>query len=111
MTTRPAPTVDLNGQTLAVRGHVDAGNVVTLREQGEVLIAKAGGPLTVDLSALDSAHSVVLSMLLCWQRCAHQHQFSLVFQGFSDRLLSLAALSNLNGPLLGEQIPGFTSQS
>src|SRR5690554_7911588 len=59
-----------------------------------------------DLSGLATAHSVVLSMLLCWHRLALEKQQSLTFQGASDRLLSLAALSNLE-----DQIPGFATHS
>jgi len=45
-------------------------------------------------------------MLLCWHRLALEKQQSLTFQGASDRLLSLAALSNLE-----DQIPGFATHS
>ncbi|NWO06144.1 MAG: STAS domain-containing protein [Alteromonadaceae bacterium] len=98
----PAPRVALEGQTLAVSGEVDADSVIALRKAGERLISQATGPLTVDLSALATAHSAVLSMLLCWQRLAIQRSLQLAFRGGSERLVSLAALSNLD-----DQIPGF----
>ncbi|MGB2110114.1 MULTISPECIES: STAS domain-containing protein [Marinobacter] len=101
-----APAVELSGNTLAVTGEVNADTVIALRKQGEQLIGAASGPLTVDLSGLATAHSVVLSMLLCWHRLALEKQQSLTFQGASDRLLSLAALSNLE-----DQIPGFATHS
>jgi|SRR5690554_852068 len=101
-----APMVILDGVTLRVTGSVDADSVIALRKQGEQLIAGAKSPLTVDLTDLDTAHSVVLSMLLCWHRLALKHQLSLTFEGASDRLLSLAALSNLQ-----DQIPGFATHS
>jgi len=43
----------------------------------------------------------VLSMLLCWQRLAHQTGITLSFRGVSSRLASLAALSNLDDQLTG----------
>jgi phospholipid transport system transporter-binding protein len=97
-----APRVTLSGPVLAVTGDVDAESVIGLRAQGETLIRGATGPLTVDLSELGTAHSVVLSMLLCWQRLAQQLQRPMTFRGASERLVSLAALSNLQN-----QIPGF----
>lgn len=104
--TGAAPTVELDGLVLRVAGEVDADSVVTLRNRGEQLINAASGPLTVDLSGLVTAHSVVLSMLLCWHRLALKNQTELSFDGASDRLRSLAALSNLH-----DQIPGFASHS
>jgi len=100
--TRPTPSVTLAGPVLAVTGEVDADSVIALRAQGETLIRQATGPLTIDLSGLATAHSVVLSMLLCWQRLARELQCPLTFRGASQRLVSLAALSNLQ-----HQIPGF----
>jgi len=96
----------LEGNCISVAGKVDADTVLVLREQGERLIAEAGKPLTVDLSGLETAHSVVLSMLLCWHRLALEKECPLNFTGASDRLLSLAALSNLDA-----QIPGLASHS
>ncbi|GHD54071.1 phospholipid transport system transporter-binding protein [Marinobacter persicus] len=100
----PAPRVTLDGQVLTVSGEVDADNVMPLRAEGERLIRQASGALVVDLSGLATAHSAVLSMLLCWQRLAGRHQRQLTFRGAGQRLVSLAALSNLD-----DQIPGFAS--
>ena len=101
-----APQVRLADGVLMVTGAVSAETVVALRGQGEALIRAAAGNLVVDLDGLATAHSVVLSMLLCWHRLALEKQQSLTFQGASDRLLSLAALSNLE-----DQIPGFATHS
>ncbi|MDO3720363.1 STAS domain-containing protein [Marinobacter sp. chi1] len=96
------PSVTLNGTTLSVAGEVNAETVMSLRSRGEALIRSARSPLAVDLAGLEAAHSVVLSMLLCWQRAAGESGATLTFQNASDRLRSLAALSNLD-----RQIPGF----
>ena len=89
------PGAELREQVLIVQGEVSATNVLPLRSQGEALIASAKGDLVVDLQGLESAHSVVLSMLLCWHRLASERGFSLSFRGANEGLLSLAALSNL----------------
>lgn len=101
-----SPMVTLEGASLRVSGEVDAVSVVALRKQGEKLIGGAEGSLAVDISGLATAHSVVLSMLMCWHRLALSKQLALSFEGASDRLLSLAALSNLEA-----RLPGFTAHS
>ena len=101
-----APGIVRDGATLRVTGDVDADTVLALRKQGEQEIQQADGTLEVDLSVLGTAHSVVLSMLLCWQRLALSRHCHLSFTGASERLRSLAALSNLQ-----DQIPGFAEYS
>jgi len=101
-----APQVRLVDEVLVVSGEVSADTVVALRKQGEKLVRAATGNLVVDLDGLATAHSVVLSMLLCWQRLAHQAGIALTFRGVSARLASLAALSNLD-----DQLAGFGPES
>ncbi|MCK0107083.1 STAS domain-containing protein [Marinobacter sp. S0848L] len=100
------PDVSLDGSVLSVAGEVDASSVLELRKQGEKLVSGAQGSLTVDLAGLQTAHSAILSMLMCWQRLAQTKQVSLAFEGASERLQSLAALSNLDAHL-----PGFSPHS
>lgn len=95
------PDVRLDNGCLRVVGDIDPETVVTVRRHGEALIAKGSGELEVDLSGLGVAHSVVLSLLLCWARHARTCQRSLVFTGASERLRSLASLSGLRRHLQG----------
>lgn len=95
------PRVQLSEDALIVSGEVTPETVVGLRNEGEKLIRSASADLVIDLGGLVTAHSVVLSMLLCWQRLAHQAGISLSFRGVSGRLASLAALSNLDDQLAG----------
>jgi phospholipid transport system transporter-binding protein len=95
------PRVQLSDGALAVSGEVTPDTVVSLRNEGEKLIRSVSGDLVIDLDGLVTAHSVVLSMLLCWQRLAHQAGITLSFRGVSGRLASLAALSNLDDQLVG----------
>ncbi len=99
-------TVSLDGDKLTVSGNIDPLTVVALREEGETLILGSKTDLVVDLTAMSTAHSVVLSLLLCWQRLARGRSQTLHFTGVSERLGSLAALSGLD-----EQLPGFPSQA
>jgi phospholipid transport system transporter-binding protein len=101
--TAMAPRVEMTNDILVVTGDVDAESVVTLRSKGEAVIRSAAVDLTVDLEGLETAHSVVLSMLLCWQRLAASLGVDLTYRGVSERLLSLAALSHLD-----DHLPGFT---
>lgn len=97
-----APTA---GQ-LRVTGTVDPDNVLALRAEGERLISASQpgseAPLTVKLDDLETASSIVLSLLLGWQRLALSEHKPLAFSGVSDRLRSLAALSGLD-----HHLPGF----
>lgn len=89
------PSVQLEAGVLSVSGAIDAHNVAPLRAEGERLIAATSEGVVVDLAGLATTHSVILSMLLCWARLAEKQGVSLSFIGAPDRLVSLAALSNL----------------
>lgn len=90
-----APQVQLEAGVLSVSGAIDAHNVAPVRAEGERLIAASSSALDVNLEGLCTAHSVILSMLFCWSRLAEKQGVSLVFTGAPERLVALAALSNL----------------
>lgn len=89
------PHVQLDAGVLSVFGAIDAHTVVPLRAEGERLIKTASNRLVVNLQGLSTTHSVILSMLLCWFRLAEKQGVALTFQNAPERLISLAALSNL----------------
>ncbi|MGK0524474.1 MAG: phospholipid transport system transporter-binding protein [Pseudomonadales bacterium] len=92
------PTAELIEGVLSVSGAIDAHTVIPLRAEGERLIKTASEnlkSLVVDLSGLSTTHSAALSMLLCWSRLAEKQGVSLSFSDAPERLISLAALSNL----------------
>ena len=92
---------------LRVTGDISPGNVCEIRNEGERLIAeKNQDVVVVDLSGLGAAHSVVLSLLLCWLRLARSRNQSLSLEGAGDRLRSLARLSGLN-----QHLPGIAEPS
>lgn len=96
------PRLQLAGDRLSVSGDITPTNVRDIRGEGERLIAghgrsaSPGESLVVDLSGLGAAHSVVLSLLLCWLRLARSQNHSLRLEGMGERLRSLAALSGLD---------------
>ena len=96
----------LDGETLSVSGAVDPMTVVAIRREGEKWILASKSDLQVDLSSMGAAHSVVLSLLLCWHRLAVARGQTLRFTGVGERLNSLAALSGLD-----HQLPGFSELS
>jgi len=91
-----APRVELRDSEMIVTGEVNAASVIALRQQGEQLISGIRDDLVVDVSGLETAHSVVLSMMLCWERLARKQGMGLSFRGINGRLASLASLSNLS---------------
>lgn len=90
---------------LALAGEVTAASAPALRARGEALIrsARESGrqTLTLDLAGLATASSIVLSLLLCWQRHARAQGLALTYTGTGDRLCALAGLGNLEPHLPG----------
>lgn len=97
------PSISPHGDgALVVVGHVTADNVVALRKEGERQLRTLGSEVEIDLTGVENAHSIMLSLLLCWQRAAIARHQKLCYSGISDRLFSLCALSGLS-----EHLPGF----
>jgi len=103
MTAGAAPSIRQEADsTLAVCGQVTADNVVALRSEGERWLGALGQEVGINLAGVENAHSIVLSLLLCWQRAANARNQTLIYSGISERLLSLCALSGLS-----QHLPGF----
>ena len=98
-----SPRLTLMDNRLSVTGDITPDNAVAIRGEGERLIAAKNQEVVVDLSGLGAAHSVVLSLLLCWMRLARSRGQRLSFEGVDAQLGSLAALSGL-----GEHLPGLS---
>ena len=95
----PEPRLSLSGNRLLVTGDIKPDNVVAIRTEGEHLIAGQTRGLVIDLSGLGAAHSVVLSLLLCWLRLAGSRHQAIHLEDMGERLRSLAALSGLDNHL------------
>ena len=92
----PEAQLTLTGNRLRITGDIKPGNVVAIRNEGEHLIAGQNQGLVIDLSGLGAAHSVVLSLVLCWLRLAGSRHQAMHLEGMGDRLRSLAVLSGLD---------------
>ncbi|HET8848729.1 MAG TPA: STAS domain-containing protein [Marinobacter sp.] len=101
MTGQPA-ALSVRGDTLMLSGQIDSGSVMDVRRKGEALLADNAVLTRVNVSGVETASSVVLSLMLSWLRHAASRQRMLVFEGANERLRALAALSNLH-----HQLPGF----
>ncbi len=103
MTGGAAPSIRQEADsTLAVCGQVTADNVVVLRSEGERWLGSLGREVEINLAGVENAHSIVLSLLLCWQRAAKACNQNLIYSGISERMLSLCALSGLS-----QHLPSF----
>lgn len=99
-----APAIhQIDDHKFAVSGQVDSSSVLALRAEGERLIGACQPEqnLCIDLADLATASSIVLSLLLCWQRQATARKVTLQYSGVGERLRALASLSNLDKHLSG----------
>ncbi|SFR51788.1 phospholipid transport system transporter-binding protein [Marinobacter daqiaonensis] len=96
-------SVTEEGNRLILGGVVTADNALALRQQGERWLSSRtrGDRLSVDLSAVESASSVLLSLLLCWLREARRMNLTLAVKGASGQLLELSRLNGVSHWLTG----------
>lgn len=89
-------SAESEGNRFALSGRITADNVLAVRKRGEAWLASlpSGTSARVDLSAVTTASSVLLSLLLCLHRRAGRQQVTLDFIGTPD---DLSGLSRLNG--------------
>ena len=81
-------------------GDVDVWNTPVLVEQGwQLLVSQAEKELVIDMSAVGQADSSALAMLLSWLRRAQGRNMQLAFCGFSDDLLALARVCDIESML------------
>lgn len=81
---------------IVLSGELDHNTVVEARQTGERWLAETTGTCRFSLKGLESAHSGVLSLLLCLIRYAERHQRSIVFADMPDRLYDMARMSGLD---------------
>lgn len=91
------------GERLELAGRVTADNVAELRRQGESWLAEraSGAAVTIDLSSVSTASSLLLSLLLCWRRAASRQSMTLTFEGAPEQLLELSRLNGVSRWLTG----------
>ncbi|MGM0569674.1 lipid asymmetry maintenance protein MlaB [Marinobacter sp.] len=96
-------SVRVAGERLELAGQVTADNVVDLRRQGEDWLSRQPGQVavTIDLTSVSTASSLLLSLLLCWRRAAEGRSQSLTYEGASPDLLELSRLNGVASWLTG----------
>ncbi|MCL6268883.1 STAS domain-containing protein [Sansalvadorimonas sp. 2012CJ34-2] len=81
-------------------GDVDVWNTPVLVEQGwQLLVSQEEKELVIDMSAIGQADSSALAMLLSWLRRAKGRQMRLSFCGFSQDLMALAKVCDIESML------------
>lgn len=92
-----------DGNRLVLAGRITAGNTLAIRQRGEAWLAymAPGARASVDLLAVTTASSALLSLLLCLCRRAGQRQVTLTFTGTSDDLVGLSRLNGVSRWLTG----------
>lgn len=91
------------GGALALSGVVTPDSVLALRRDGDARIRQGEGLLELDLAGVTGASSVLLSLLLCWQRLAAAQQRPLRYCNAPDDLVALAVLGGVDHCLAGLQ--------
>ncbi|MAA66119.1 MAG: NTP-binding protein [Alteromonadaceae bacterium] len=87
---------------LRFSGKVIGPEVVQLRADGEKALARCQERrCEIDLAGVENANSMLLSLLLCWQRFAAEKGVDLRFSGANERLVALATMSRVSGHLPG----------
>lgn len=101
MSHAPSLTVDRDGRFL-LAGWVGESDVLRLRGEGERAIATlTGDDCRLDLSELENASSILVSLLLRWQQQAARQGLSLRCLGASDDLCAMARIGGVANTLPG----------
>ncbi|MGP4844603.1 STAS domain-containing protein [Marinobacter sp. 1Y8] len=99
---RSATLTNDAGGVLRFSGRVIGREVVQLRADGEAALAQCqDGTCNIDLTGVENASSMLLSLLLCWKRFAADKGVSMNFSGANQRLVALATMSRVAGHLPG----------
>ena len=91
--------VRVDGARMAVEGDMLVPDALTLRAQGEALLAELSSPVTVDLAGVGSVGSVGVSVLMCWMRKAEALGKRVVVVNMPDKMRDVSRVSSLDGLL------------
>lgn len=80
---------------MAVEGDMQVANAVSLRAQGEALLASLNSPVTVDLQGATDVGSVGVSVVLSWMRKAEQLGKQLKVVNMPDKMRDVSRVSGL----------------
>lgn len=80
----------------AVEGDMLVDDAVTLRAEGEALLAVLTSPVTVDLAQAGNVGSVGVSVLMCWMRKAAALGKQLNVVNMPDKMYDVSRVSSLD---------------
>ncbi|MGZ8256352.1 MAG: STAS domain-containing protein [Gallionella sp.] len=89
--------ISINGQTIALSGHLTLANVPAIYAQG--LQQMSAGSWLVDCAQLESVDSSAVALLLAWLRATQRKNVSLRVANLPNNLLSLASLYGVEAML------------
>lgn len=88
--------VRVDASRMAVQGDMLVPDAITLRAEGEALIASLASPVIVDLAEAGNVGSVGVSVLLCWLRKADALGKRLVVVNMPDKMRDVSRVSGLD---------------
>lgn len=84
-----------------IKGVIDHKSATALLSLGVKMFSEAASDnITVDLSEASASDSTCPAILIAWLRCMKLKGISIEYKGFSEKLLRIIKVSNLNN-LLG----------
>ncbi|WP_020409649.1 STAS domain-containing protein [Hahella ganghwensis] len=88
-----------DGATLALTGHIDFDNCVKVMQEGERYLSGSAGTgknVCIDVSGVENAHSVLLSVLLRWLALSEKVQLEASVSGLSGKMFEVARVSGID---------------
>jgi phospholipid transport system transporter-binding protein len=84
-----------NDNCIELSGHVHAEDITEILEKGEVFFSNVSQSILLDLEGLESANSIILSLLLSWLRLAKRKHLDIKIMNMSNQLHAMARVSGL----------------
>ncbi len=92
-----ANNTETNQMVLRLAGHVGFENCVDVVREGEqkLLTCKANDRVALDVSGVENAQSVLLSVLLRWLTVSEKHNLQMSVIGLSGKMFEVARVSGI----------------
>ena len=97
------PALEIDGDTLRLRGELDVATVTDVLEAGRSAIAALSGERVVlDLSGVTRSDSAGVALVVDWLRAARRRSLELVVESMPPQMTHIAEVSGLAGLLPGD---------
>ncbi|OZG70534.1 hypothetical protein BTA51_25715 [Hahella sp. CCB-MM4] len=87
------------GGRLSLSGHIDFDNCVDVMHEGECYLsngARSEKKVSIDVSGVENAHSVLLSVLLRWIAFTEKNHIEVGVTGLSGKMFEVARVSGID---------------